>query len=421
MAYRNYSTGVSHIVDPSGLGDFTTIQAAINAAVSGQTIFLRPGTYTENPVLKDGIDIVAFSSDPATPQVTIVGKCSFSSGGTSSVSNICFQTNADYFVEVTGASQCRIFFNNCCFNITNHTGINFTNSNASSRLEFNQGYLDFSGTGIAIFNMTSVGVMNFLYMTMINTAGTSTSSTQSAGIITCLFTSISSPITTSGTGSIQFRNCSLDTGSENTTALTAGSSGSHAMINGIIASGTAPCINVGVGASVEAALTNLVSSNTNVVTGLGLFSYDNATAFSLSIQMNPTTQTNMNSRSFTPVLAFGGASTGITYSTQFGLYNRVGNTVFFQISIILTSKGSSVGNATITGLPFPISSAYQPAFQAYLAIMNSSPATTTYNIATLAGSTLTLLGALPTGAAGNYTDANFLDTSQIYINGTYFI
>lgn len=52
MAYRNYSTAVGKIVDAAGFGDFTTIGAAITAASSGQTIFIRPGTYTENPTLK---------------------------------------------------------------------------------------------------------------------------------------------------------------------------------------------------------------------------------------------------------------------------------------------------------------------------------------------------------------------------------
>jgi hypothetical protein len=169
-------------------------------------------------------------------------------------------------------------------------------------------------------------------------------------------------------------------------------------------------------------LTICSSSNTNAITGLGTVFYDNGIAFTGTSQtINTTTQSNVNGGTFAPSLKFGGASTGITYTEQFGKYDRIGNTVFFQISIILSSKGSSVGNATITGLPFSISSSYQPAFQAFLAIMNSAPATTTWNIATLAGSTLTILGALPTGAAGNYTDANFLDTSQIYINGTYFI
>jgi len=60
MGYRNYSVANGLIVDKLGNGDFTTIQAAINAATTGQTIFLRPGTYTENPVLK--VELISLHS-----------------------------------------------------------------------------------------------------------------------------------------------------------------------------------------------------------------------------------------------------------------------------------------------------------------------------------------------------------------------
>lgn len=56
--------------------------------------------------------------------------------------------------------------------------------------------------------------------------------------------------------------------------------------------------------------------------------------------------------SWTPGLAFGGASVGITYSSQVGRYVKVGRSVFVCGSWILTNKGSSTGNAAITGLPF---------------------------------------------------------------------
>lgn len=55
---------------------------------------------------------------------------------------------------------------------------------------------------------------------------------------------------------------------------------------------------------------------------------------------------------FVPVLAFGGASVGITYATQVGSYVRIGNLVWIRVQIVLTSKGSSTGAATVSGLPF---------------------------------------------------------------------
>ena len=55
---------------------------------------------------------------------------------------------------------------------------------------------------------------------------------------------------------------------------------------------------------------------------------------------------------FTPTVQFGSATTGITYSERGGQYTKVGNMVWINITITLTSKGSSTGQATITGLPF---------------------------------------------------------------------
>lgn len=55
--------------------------------------------------------------------------------------------------------------------------------------------------------------------------------------------------------------------------------------------------------------------------------------------------------SWTPGLAFGGGSTGITYSRQSGSYQIIGNKIFAEYSINLTSKGTATGAATLTGLP----------------------------------------------------------------------
>jgi hypothetical protein len=58
--------------------------------------------------------------------------------------------------------------------------------------------------------------------------------------------------------------------------------------------------------------------------------------------------------SWTPGIAFGGAAVGVTYSVQVGTYVKIGDLVTAFFRIVLTSKGSSTGSVTITGLPFPI-------------------------------------------------------------------
>jgi hypothetical protein len=55
---------------------------------------------------------------------------------------------------------------------------------------------------------------------------------------------------------------------------------------------------------------------------------------------------------WTPVLAFGGGTTGITYTSRDATYTKVGRLVRITCKIVLSNKGSSTGDATITGLPF---------------------------------------------------------------------
>ena len=59
----NSSGPQTYVVDPSGAGNFITIQAALNAADSQDTILVQPGIYAED---------VTF--DPAKNQITLQGK-----------------------------------------------------------------------------------------------------------------------------------------------------------------------------------------------------------------------------------------------------------------------------------------------------------------------------------------------------------
>ena len=55
---------------------------------------------------------------------------------------------------------------------------------------------------------------------------------------------------------------------------------------------------------------------------------------------------------FTPTLAFGGTSTGITYALQVGRYTRIGRTVSVQAYLQLSAAGAAVGAMTMEGLPY---------------------------------------------------------------------
>ena len=55
---------------------------------------------------------------------------------------------------------------------------------------------------------------------------------------------------------------------------------------------------------------------------------------------------------WTPTLSFNGSSTGITYGTQTAQYIKIGSTVFVNMYLYLSNKGTATGQAEINGFPF---------------------------------------------------------------------
>jgi hypothetical protein len=122
------------------------------------------------------------------------------------------------------------------------------------------------------------------------------------------------------------------------------------------------CANTGVSVNKQALGISITGNRFGTaITGYGI-TVDNAAASDIVLfgntgrpDYNPAqigTALYFAQNEFTPVLAFGGASVGVTYSTQVGRYKKIGSRIFFNVRLIVTSKGSSTGNATITGLPF---------------------------------------------------------------------
>ena len=123
------------------------------------------------------------------------------------------------------------------------------------------------------------------------------------------------------------------------------------------------------------------------------------------------------SGTWTPALAFGGATTGITYTTQAGNYVRAGALVYVHFLITLSNKGSATGAATITGLPFTAGGVAPGMSIRYYS-----------NLASITGAlfgwiSTTTINLVQTGAAtpASLTDANFANNSRLHMWGMYYV
>ena len=126
---------------------------------------------------------------------------------------------------------------------------------------------------------------------------------------------------------------------------------------------------------------------------------------------------------FTPILQFGGATTGITYSQQYGKYQRIGNCVTFAISLTLTSKGSATGTAVVTNLPI-ISANDGGSYDFPMTILIITAATATYFFADTGANSITLslfFSVASTGGFTQLTDTNFANNTVLRIAGSYFV
>lgn len=270
--------------------NYTTIAAALTAASSGDTIFIRPGTYTENLTLKAGVNLCAFSGDELTPNVTIVGKATFTTAGTVTVSNIRLTTNSDFLVVVSGSAASVLKLNSCYINCLNNTGISHTSSDGGSQISLVGCSGNIATTLITLFISTSAGGIDFLDTTIGNTGSSVTTSSISTGICILRRSSLSLPLTTSSAGSIDADFSSVK-GQNNSTPITTAGTGSSSFHNCYLSAGSASAVSIGVGTQVSMSNCDFDSSNTNVISGAGTLVATSLSFYGTSSVINPTTVT----------------------------------------------------------------------------------------------------------------------------------
>jgi len=373
---NNYGTAKLIVDSTTGQGNYTTISAALTAATSGQTIFIRPGTYTENLTLVAGVNLVAYDADALTPNVIINGKCTFTTAGTISISGIQLKTNSDFALAVTGSAASVVFLKNCYLNCLNNTGISHTSSNSASAIHVQQTYADLGTTGIAYFTSTSTGVIEIEGCRWINSGGSSTASNTSTSLVGIATSQIDGVFSTSSSGTITINNSIIQPASAgiNAVALTTAGSGTSRANSVAFYSGSASCVSIGTGTTVVMGCCEVSSTNTNPITGLGILINAGVSFLDTGVLINTSTQTgktftsggvsfdggtnvlsNYVTGTFLPtVQSSNGNMSGISYAAQVGRYTRIGSIVNVYMVIVFTNSTAGTGSLIINNLPFTV-------------------------------------------------------------------
>lgn len=120
-------------------------------------------------------------------------------------------------------------------------------------------------------------------------------------------------------------------------------------------------------------------------------------------------------------ISFGGASVGVTYSTNTGTYTKIGRQVTVNGLLQLSSKGSSTGTALITGLPFIIANSNSNYSAPTLSVGSVTFANQIQGESTIGSTTILLNETTELGVTTSLTNADFANTSYVIVSFTYFV
>ena len=118
---------------------------------------------------------------------------------------------------------------------------------------------------------------------------------------------------------------------------------------------------------------------------------------------------------WTAGFAFGGNAVSMTYDANSGWYTKTGNVVVASCNLDLSNKGSSTGNASITGLPFTSSGHYGCAWGYNLYITHSG----SFIGRNESSAIIDLNQVNDSGASTSLTNSNFQNNSRCVVTLTY--
>jgi len=350
-----------YVVDADGTGDYTTIQAAINAAnaAGGEaTVWVRNGTYTEDLTLYSKINVVGATGFGNLDNCVIVGKHTPPTTGAFIIDGFVLRS-ATHVFDSAAAGSASIVVTNCIIDITN--GYTFNLPNWTGLFEgfdigstsTNDGFVN--NTGGASVRMVTTLCGQGSANPMIVSGPTDffegypivPINAQGAAVVNIYGGAWYNTITTSGTASLAIFNSSCETGVN--AAISHGSTGTVSLTNTAISSSANPVI-AGAGAG-ALTLASTTFTSGNVLAGtLTLGTADETKMASLKIGSKINVETT------------GAAATAGT-STLVGGTVTVNTTAVTANSIILLSHQTNAGapgfvsvTARVVGTSFTITS-----------------------------------------------------------------
>lgn len=331
----NRFSGFNWIVSSTpGKGTHTSVQAAIDDSIAGQTILLKD-FFTEDITMIAGISIVA-----ETESCGIKGKISCSYSGQSYLVGLGLETNLDYSVEITGINETKLYLQNCYIDGTDNTSINVTNSNALSLL-FVDNCTHNPSAGNTFITWSGAGVFRAKRCFLQNVTNVVTS-TFSSGSVFFTFCESNIPLTFSGSVGVNIFSSNLyrqgytpATPPVIITATSGTRTISHSNLNG----GSSEALTVGASASVLIYGCTLRSSGSAVASGSGSITYGGLT-FPDTSNVTVTTQTVVKEG---PSKIIGSSNSGNENSLT---VQNGSNTASSAAKIISSVAGTSGGDAT---------------------------------------------------------------------------
>lgn len=294
----NPMSSAKWIVDPQGFnGTHTTLTGALASAAAGDTIAFLPGTYAESATIDKNIYLVCSVADGRglNSNVTLTGTLTISAAEIN-VGIYGFNlSNTDTIINLSGTGS-NVTLVDCTINISGSSKTALINSGPSTANIYV--YSSFSSVGdtCKLFDQSGAGVCWFYYSKLVNFSGTPVASTCSDGNVRIFSSTLNVALASSSTGIYLIENSSLGTQLtpfNNTTWLTTAGTALHIITNCSFYSGTASCISIGSGTTVQLTRCTISSTNTNAISGAGTLIYSGLTFTGTSSIVNTTTQTGL--------------------------------------------------------------------------------------------------------------------------------